>query len=145
MNNELYNYSPIVERPRLAWPNGARVAFYVGLNVEHFAVDKPSTSIWAGTSHLVPDPLNYGWRDYGVRVGIWRLMDALDRYGVRASVLLNSEVVHHYPQIIRAGKERNWVWLAHGQSNSVLHTDMTVPQEREVLKNIVDTITRATG
>lgn len=145
MNNELYNYSPIVERPRLAWPNGARVAFYVGLNVEHFAVDKPSTSIWAGTSHLVPDPLNYGWRDYGVRVGIWRLMDALDRYGVRASVLLNSEVVHHYPQIIRAGNERNWVWLAHGQSNSVLHTDMTMPQEREVLKNIVDTITRATG
>ena len=55
MNNELYNYSPIVERPRLAWPNGARVAFYVGLNVEHFAVDKPSTSAYSARCRpLIP-------------------------------------------------------------------------------------------
>jgi len=71
----------------------ARVAFYVGLNVEHFEIDKPSTSIWSGTSHLKPDPLNHGWRDYGARVGIWRLIDTFDRFGMRASVLLNSDVL----------------------------------------------------
>jgi allantoinase len=70
MENPLYDYSPIVGRPKVIWPNGARVAFYVGVNIEHFEIDKPSTSIWSGTSHLVPDPLNYGWRDYGARVGI---------------------------------------------------------------------------
>ena len=70
MDNKLYEYSPITERAKLTWPDGARVAFYVGVNIEHFEVDKPSTSIFGGTAMLVPDPLNYGWRDYGVRVGI---------------------------------------------------------------------------
>ena len=79
--NRLYDYVPITDRRPLAWPNGARVAVYVGLNIEHFHLDKPSTSIWAGTTHLQPDPLNYGWRDYGNRVGIWRLIEIFDRHG----------------------------------------------------------------
>jgi peptidoglycan/xylan/chitin deacetylase (PgdA/CDA1 family) len=145
MENELYDYSPIVDRRRIAWPNGARVAFYIGLNVEHFEIDKPSTSIWSGTSHLKPDPLNYGWRDYGARVGIWRLIDALDKYGMRASVLLNSDVCEHYPQIIQAGREREWAGLAHGKTNSILHADMTPAQERVFLENVVNTIAAATG
>jgi allantoinase len=145
MDNALYDYSPIVERPRLVWPNNARVAFYIGLNLEHFAVDKPSTSIWGGTSHLVPDPLNYGWRDYGARVGIWRIIDALDKHEIRASVLLNSQAAERYPQIVRAGNERKWAWLAHGQTNSILHTDLTPEHEREVLSDIVETISRTTG
>jgi allantoinase len=145
MDNELYDYSPIVERPRIAWPGDARVAFYVGLNVEHFEIDKPSTSIWSGTSHLKPDPLNHGWRDYGARVGIWRLIDTFDRCGIRPSVLLNSDVCHYYPRIVQAGKERNWAWIAHGKTNSLLHTDMTPAQERPFLESIVDTIADATG
>ncbi len=85
MDNKLYEYSPITARPKLTWPNGARVAFYVGVNIEHFEVDKPSTSIFGGTAMLAPDPLNYGWRDYAVRVGIWRMIEALDKYKMRAS------------------------------------------------------------
>jgi peptidoglycan/xylan/chitin deacetylase (PgdA/CDA1 family) len=145
MDNQLYDYSPIVDRRRIHWPNGARVAFYIGLNVEYFEIDKPSTSFWSATSHLQPDPLNYGWRDYGARVGIWRLMDTLDKYGVRASVLLNSDVCRHYPQIIRAGREREWAWLAHGKTNSMLHADMTPAQERVFLENVVNVIAAATG
>ena len=97
MDNKLYEYSPITARPKLTWPDGARVAFYVGVNIEHFEVDKPSTSIFGGTAMLAPDPLNYGWRDYAVRVGIWRMIEALDKYKMRASVLLNSDVCAHYP------------------------------------------------
>lgn len=145
MDNTLYRYSPIVDRPRLSWPNGARVAFYVGLNVEHFEVDKPSTSIWEGTSHLQPDALNYGWRDYGARVGFWRVMETLDAYGVRASVLLNSDVPERYPQIIEAGRQRGWAWIAHGKNNSILHTDLAPIAERAALEDIVSTISRATG
>lgn len=145
MDNTLYIYSPIVNRPPLVWPQGARVAFYIGLNIEHFEIDKPSTSIWSGTSHLKPDPLNYGWRDYGARVGIWRLIDTLDRYGLRASVLLNSDVCRQYPQIIEAGRQRDWAWLAHGKTNSILHADMTPAEERVFLKDIVETIAAATG
>jgi peptidoglycan/xylan/chitin deacetylase (PgdA/CDA1 family) len=145
MENELYDYSPITERPPIHWPGGARVACYVGLNVEHFLVDRPATSIVGTTVGLTPDPLNYGWRDYGPRVGIWRMIDSLDRHGMRASVLLNSEVCARYPQIIKAGRERNWAWLAHGRNNSTLHTGLTPDDERRVLSEIVDTITEATG
>ena len=68
MDNDLFDYTPIVEREPIHWPNGARVAFYLGLNLEHFQIGSPSTSLWEGTASLVPDPLNYGWRDYGPRV-----------------------------------------------------------------------------
>ncbi|MFI9025668.1 polysaccharide deacetylase family protein [Streptomyces sp. NPDC053560] len=145
MDNQLYDYSPIVEREPIHWPGDARVAFYVGLNIEHYQVDRPSTSIFAGTAGLAPDPLNYGWRDYGPRVGFWRVLKSLDRHGLRASVLLNSDVVDHYPQIVRAGLEREWAWLAHGKNNSVFQADMSGDEERAYLTEVVTTIERATG
>jgi allantoinase len=145
VENALYSYSPIMERPRISWPNGARVAFYVGLNVEHFELGKPSTSIWEGTAHLRPDPLNHGWRDYGPRVGIWRMMESFDRHAIRPSVLLNSDAAVHYPQIIEAGRRRNWAWLAHGKTNSILHAEMGPDEERHFLTNVVETIETATG
>jgi allantoinase len=145
MDNQLYEYSPIVARPPLKWPNNARVAFYVGVNIEHFEVDKPSTSIFGGTSMLAPDPLNYGWREYGVRVGIWRMMEALDKYRMRASVLLNADCCKRYPQIIEAGKERNWAWLAHGRNNSTLQSGMNVEAERKYLREVVDVVAQSTG
>ena len=92
----------------------------MGLNVEHFLIDQPSTSFNTATSALVPDPLNYGWRDYGPRVGIWRLTEIFDRHGIRPSALLNSDAADRYPQIIKAGLERDWAWLAHGRNNSNL-------------------------
>jgi peptidoglycan/xylan/chitin deacetylase (PgdA/CDA1 family) len=145
MDIELFPYSPIHERPSITWPGGARVAFYLGLNIEHYQVDKPSTSIFGGTAGLAPDPLNYGWRDYGPRVGIWRLIESLDRHGVRASVLLNSDVCSRYPQIMQAGLERDWAWLAHGRDNSTFQAGMSREEERAYLAEVVTTIEEATG
>jgi allantoinase len=145
MQSPPFAYRPITERPPIRWPGGARVAAYVGLNVEHFLIDRPSTSIWPGTADLVPDALNFGWRDYGVRVGIWRTIESLDRHGIRASVLLNSDAAEHYPQIVAAGRSRNWAWLAHGRTNSILQSDTSVEAERRFLSDVVDTITAATG
>jgi peptidoglycan/xylan/chitin deacetylase (PgdA/CDA1 family) len=139
----LFDYSPITERPKLSWPDGKRVAFYVGLNLEHFLPNEPSTSIWP--LDLKPDPLNHGWRDYGARVGIWRTIDILDRYGIRASALVNSMVAEHNPQIIKAGVERDWAWLAHGSTNSILHTGYEPEEERKILTDITTTIETATG
>jgi len=140
-----FTYSPITERAPIHWPGGARVAVYIGLNIEHFSADRPSTSIWPGTADLRPDALNYGWRDYGARVGIWRTIEALDRHGIRPSVLLNSAVIEPHPQIVTAGVERDWVWLAHGQTNSILHTGFTVDEERRILAEITGDIADATG
>lgn len=143
--NPPFAYSPITERPPITWPDGKKVAVYVGLNIEHFLPGRPSTSIWPGTADLVPDALNHGWRDYGARVGVWRVIDCLDRNGVRASALLNSLVVDHHPQIVKAGTARNWAWLAHGRTNSVLHTGLSREEERRVLAEIVETIAAGTG
>lgn len=145
MDNELFTYSPITERAPLRWPNEARVAFYLGLNVEHYQIDQPSTSIFGGTAGLVPDALNYGWRDYGPRVGIWRLIESLDRHGVPASVLLNSEVCRRYPQIMDAGQQRGWAWLAHGRDNCTFEAGMTRDEEFAYLSEVVGTIEAATG
>lgn len=142
---DLFSYSPIVDRPPVLWPGGRKLAFYVGLNIEHFRVDMPSTALNEATAHLVPDPLNYGWRDYGVRVGFWRVAEILDKHGLRASALLNSEVVHHYPQILEAGLSRDWRWVAHGRTNSILHTGMDVDAERVELAEILAIIEKATG
>ena len=145
MENKLYAHSPIIRRPRLQFPNGARVAFWIGLNIEHYEIDKPSTSIFGGTAGLVPDPLNYGWRDYAPRVGLWRLTEILDKHGIRASVLLNSDVCKYYPEIIEEGNKRNWIWLAHGKNNSTLQAGMDIDQERAYLTDIVTTLKKSTG
>ncbi|MBA3368200.1 MAG: polysaccharide deacetylase family protein [Geodermatophilaceae bacterium] len=145
MDNQLFTYSPITERPPITWPGGARVAFYVGLNIEHYRVDAPSTSIFGGTAGLAPDPLNYGWRDYGPRVGIWRMIESLDRHGIRASALINSDVCRHYPQIMEAGKQRDWAWIAHGKDNSTFQAGMTREEELAYLTEVVDTIEATTG
>ena len=114
-----FDYSAIVDRPPLHWPNGARVALWVIPNIEHFRFNLPSTSI-AGTAGLNPDVRNYSWRDYGVRVGIWRMMEIMERYGVRGTVALNSDVCNEYPRIIEEGKKLGWEWMGHGTTNSIL-------------------------
>jgi hypothetical protein len=62
VEQDRYSYSPIVDRPPLEWPGGKRVAFRVGLNIEHVLLDRPSTTIASVTAALAPDPMNYGWR-----------------------------------------------------------------------------------
>ena len=94
-----FDYSPIIDRPRLRWPNGARVAVRVIPNIEHFRFDRRSTSIEPALQ-IIPDVLNYSWRDYGVRVGIWRMMEVMEKYGVKGTVALNSDVCARYPRII---------------------------------------------
>lgn len=145
MENTVYDYSPITTRPPIEWPEGKRVAFYVGVAVEHYAIDKPSTSIFPGTSALVPDPLNYGWRDYGMRVGIWRMMDSLDRHGMRATAFLNSDICSRYPQVIEAGIERGWAWVAHGRDNSTFQAAMSREEESKYLTEVLSTIESHTG
>ncbi|TNC29456.1 polysaccharide deacetylase family protein [Amycolatopsis alkalitolerans] len=136
MEHELYPYSPIASRPPLSFPNGARLAFYAGLNIEHFRIGTP----FPGTAGTVPDPMSYGWRDYGNRVGIWRLMDLFDDVGIRATGIINSEVCTEYPEIIKAGVERNWAWVAHGKTNSIFQAGMAPDEEEQFLAEMFATL-----
>jgi peptidoglycan/xylan/chitin deacetylase (PgdA/CDA1 family) len=139
-----FDYSPIVDRPVLRWPNGARVAVWVIPNIEHFLFNRPSTRI-PGAFVLNPDVMGYSWRDYGVRVGIWRMMEIMQRYRVRGTVALNSDVCREYPRIIEAGRKLNWEWMGHGTTNSIMLNQQTEAEERAQIRESVTTIAKAVG
>lgn len=143
--HERVPYRPLPERERLVWPNGARLAVWIGLNVEWWIPDVPAASINSGTVSLKPDVLNGAWREYGARVGFWNVIRLFDRLSLPCSILLNANVCDHYPQIVSACVERNYEFLGHGLTNSVLHTGMEEPEERRQIKEVYERILAATG
>jgi allantoinase len=144
-SHDRFEYSAIAKRPRWELPNGARIAVWIVPNIEHFHYDKPAMSLTPMTAGLRPDVLNYAWRDYGVRVGIWRMMEIFERQGFVATAALNSEVCLHYPAIIEEGNRLGWEWMAHGENNSSLFTGMQEDAERPIIRGVLDTIAKSTG
>ena len=140
-----YEYSAIVRRAPFELPEGKRLAVYCGISIEHYEWGKPALSLAGFTADLVPDPLNYGWRDYGPRVGIFRLMEIFDRYGLKATGLVNSEVCDRYPEIIEEGVARGWTWVGHGANNSTWMVGMEREAELALIEAITERIARATG
>lgn len=132
-----FDYSPIIRRPRLEPPDGKRLAVWFGVAIEHFVYGQPSISIHQFTENFVPDPLNYGWRDYGNRVGVWRLTELLERYGIPVTAITNSAVFDNYPPIAEEGRARGWTWVAHGETNSRLHVGLDRDAEKGFLERIV--------
>ena len=140
-----FAYTPIVDRPKLSWPNGARVAVWLIPNIEHFVYGLPSTTLFPPTASLTPDILNYSWRDYGARVGVWRLMDTMERLGIRGTVALNSDVCHEHPRIVEEAQKLSWEFMGHGKNNSSLFTGMEEDVERNAISEVLETIREATG
>ena len=97
-----YDYAPYSGRPRIVWPGGARIAVWLAPNIEHYELEPPDNPRKAPWPRPVPDVLNYSHRDYGNRVGFWRMADVMARHGVRGSVSLNVAVCDHYPGDHRA-------------------------------------------
>lgn len=137
-----YDYAPITER-EFDLPNGENVALWVVPNIEHFRFDDPRTT--HKYVEAPPDVNRYSWREYGTRVGIWRLMDILDEHGITATVALNAEVCDHEPEIVEAGMERNWEFMGHGLSNSEVLTGIDEGYEREIIQATRDRIADFTG
>lgn len=145
MEHQRFAYSPISRRAPMPMPDGARIAVWVVPNIEHYHYDKPAISLTPMTAGLKPDVLNYAWRDYGVRVGIWRMMEILERQGFVATAAINSEACVHYPQIVEEGNRLGWEWMAHGHNNSALFTGMPPEAEQGLIQGVLDTIHRCTG
>ena len=142
--HDRYDYSPIVERPDYSWPGGKRLAFYVALNVEHFAFGE-------GMGHTptepapAPDARNYAWRDYGLRVGVWRIFDLLDELGLPACHLLNTAVYDHAPQILERIRKRGDEIVGHGRTNSERQADYAEDGEAALIREATETIRRHEG
>ncbi|HTV28566.1 MAG TPA: polysaccharide deacetylase family protein [Xanthobacteraceae bacterium] len=120
----LFPYQAIVDRPPVVWPNGARVAVWVIPNIEHFHIE---------IGNQAPDIRNHSRRDYGNRVGVWRIIEVLAKHGVRGTVALNAEVGRFYPRIMEAVTKLQWELMGHGLTNSVLLTGMPKDKEAAVI------------
>ena len=140
-----FPYSPIIHRPPLQWPNGAHVALWVIPNIEFFALDEKVPPGSGGTGVPVPDVPTWSSRDYGNRVGVFRLMEVLDRHGIRATVALNSELCAEHPAIIEEGNKRRWEWMGHCESNTRRLNAAAPGEEPRIIKNALATIEQATG
>ncbi len=144
-----FPYVPIIERPAFRWPNGARLALWVIPNIEFFGLDDPmpgTNNERVGREHAkIPNIRNWALRDYGNRVGVWRLMKVLSKYGIRGTVALNSELCDHHPQIIEAACKLGWEFMGHNQTNAFRLNEMAPEQERESVLGTLERIGRATG
>ena len=112
-----YPYRAILGRPDYRWPDGNRLAVYVAVNLEHFAFGEGLGAELAPGGPQ-PDVLNYAWRDYGNRVGVWRLLEMLDELALPASVLVNSTLYEHCPEVMAAFRARGDEIVGHGRSNA---------------------------
>jgi peptidoglycan/xylan/chitin deacetylase (PgdA/CDA1 family) len=141
----LYDYLPYYDRPKITWPGGARLAFWCAPNIEHYELDPPLNPSRTSWPRPVPDVLHYAWRDYGNRVGIWRMMAAMDRYGVRGSISLNVAVCDHFPDIAAACRERGWEFFSHGVYNTRYTYNMSEDQERTFIEDVKVSIRKWSG
>ena len=127
-----YDYSPIIERPDYDWPDGKRLAVYFALNIEHFSFGEGlgHTPTWPGTP---PDVRNYAWRDYGLRVGIWRIFDLFDEFNLPACHLMNSAIYAYAPQIPARIRARKDEFVGHGRTNSEEQAACSQNEERRLI------------
>lgn len=139
-----YEYSNITRRPDYTWPNGKRLAVYVALNIEQFSYGEGK-----GAAIAPPDQSNthsiYSWRDYGNRVGFWRLMDLFDELGIPIEAQMNTAIYDECPDIPERLRERGDEILGHGITNSFVHADLAENEERQLIEEITSTIEAREG
>lgn len=130
-----FAYRPITQRPAFDWPGGRRLAVYIGLNLEHFEFGTGLGARLAPSAE--PDVLNYAWREYGNRVGAWRMLELLDELALPAGVLLNTSLYDHCPQLVAAWRSRaaGSEMIGHGHTNAERQSDFGHDAERTLIRD----------
>jgi peptidoglycan/xylan/chitin deacetylase (PgdA/CDA1 family) len=143
--HERLPYSPIIERPPLKLPGGARVAVWTVVNLEVWDIARamPRTVLTPpmGLPQL-PDVPNWAWHEYGMRVGVWRFFELFRSLGIKPTAAINGQLCDVYPQIIATGKADGWEFIPHGHEQRPMQT---VADQPASIKKALDTIEGATG
>ena len=151
-----YDYVPLPARRPLRWPNGARLALIVTINLEYWDLLKDSDRpYYAGGPPVIPDPMpgnvpdfpNYSWREYGQRVGVWRMFDTFDEVGVPASCTMNAKMGLERRAVIDAVVERGWELVAHNFEQGDLLTNYQFDRaaEQRLIEQALDTYRQVVG
>ena len=139
-----YPYSAIHQRKDYRFPGGKRLAVYLGFNIEHFDYGA-GLGAALGPKSPEPDVLNFSWRDYGNRVGVWRCLDLFTELKVPAAALVNTALYDYCPEVIEACVKRGDEIVGHGHTNSERQGDLPEEKERELLAYCRDRIRRESG
>ena len=151
MDHELYPFRTLDQAPRITWPNGARTAFTVTLMLDYWEVNPPKDSsrdprIVSPLGSFSPDWLTWSQREYGNRVGIFRILDVLDRFGVIPSVALGAEAARRCPELVDECVRRGACFMAHGTfATRRITARMSADEERGFIAESRDAVGRATG
>jgi peptidoglycan/xylan/chitin deacetylase (PgdA/CDA1 family) len=137
-----YPYSPISERKPYDWPRGKRLAVYAAINLEWFEFGQGLGAELAPAGPQ-PDVLNYAWRDYGNRVGVFRLADLFASLNMPVALLVNSQMYEHAPQAISAFPGAEIV--GHGRTNSERQGTLPEGDEKTLIDHTTEAIARNTG
>jgi hypothetical protein len=140
--HDRYPYSPITARPAYDWPGGRRLAVYVGLNLEWFSFGEGLGAELAPGGPQ-PDILNYAWRDYGNRVGVFRLAELFRTLNWPVSLLVNSAMYEHAPEAVAAFPGAEIV--GHGRTNSERQGTMAESEERALIAEATAVLTKHSG
>jgi allantoinase len=151
-----YPFAPFPGRGRLTWPDGKRLALVVTVNLEYWDLIKPTSApYYAGGPAILPDPLpgnipdfpNHSWREYGQRVGVWRLFDAFTAAGVPASCTMNAKLALERPQIIEAALKHGFELVPHNyeQGELLCHLQHAPDEERRIIGETLKVYRAATG
>ena len=138
-------YSAIVDRPPLKLPQGGRIAVWTIVNVEEWSIERamPRTVLPPPYGQpLLPDLPNWSWHEYGMRVGFWRLVEALERFGVKATFAVNGSVCRSYPRIAGAAKDAGWEFMGHGFVQRPMHH---VEDQPGAIRDTIEAIREFTG
>jgi peptidoglycan/xylan/chitin deacetylase (PgdA/CDA1 family) len=151
MDHPLYPYSAMPDRPPLHWPGGARVMANIVLYFEHWELNPPTGALRDARTRdpitdLFPAYRMYTWREYGNRVGVFRILDLLDRLKLPVTVAANGGACLRYPQLLRAFLDRGYEIAAHGgHASRMISSLMSEADERALIADAIDTVERAAG
>jgi allantoinase len=128
-----FDYSGITQRHASAWPQGRRLAIYIALNLEHFSFgDGLGASL--APPQPQPDVLNYAWREWGNRVGAWRMLEVFDALRLPCAALVNTALLDHCPELVRACVARSHEIVGHGHTNAQRQGEMGEADEMALLR-----------
>ena len=148
MDHELYEFSKLFDRTPVRWPDEARIALWITPTLEYFPIT-PNDKPFRAPGHMVipyPDLRTYSTREYGSRVGAYRIFKTLDRFGLRATVAMNAAIAQRYPLLLREVVQRGWEVMAHGVDMNCLHFGgLDEATERGYIEESVDTLRRLSG
>ncbi|MDG1995523.1 MAG: polysaccharide deacetylase family protein [Emcibacteraceae bacterium] len=143
MDHDRYDWSMLTDRKAVNWPNGKKLALWVNVSLQFFPLDQKGVPIKppGGMTMPYPDLRHYSLRDYGNRVGIYRLLKAFDKYGVNATYAVNAELAKRVPYLMAALKERGVELLGHGWNmDTIHHNDMD--DEADIIKKSLETLSQ---